>query len=96
MQIPDEFYDFCLYLHQDFDVVYGPEPQDWIKGALEHMGREQRAALRAYVNTLLTGSYNGEELQAIWRSTDAEISCRDERSLRNFLGMVRDIIDKAV
>jgi hypothetical protein len=28
MQIPDEFYDFCLYLHQDSFDVYGTDPKD--------------------------------------------------------------------
>lgn len=73
MQIPDEFYDFCLYLHQDSEHVYGPEPQDWIKGALRHIDRKCHPALRAYVDELLNGNYTGKELQDIWHSTDAEM-----------------------
>jgi hypothetical protein len=93
MQIPEEFYDFCLYLHQDSMAIYGPEPQDWINGALGHMSKERRTRLRDYVSTLLSNGYTGEELQAIWRNTDAEMSCRDERSLRNFLTMILDTIE---
>ena len=39
MQIPDEFFDFCLYLHQDSFDVYGTEPKDIAAGATKHMSK---------------------------------------------------------
>lgn len=37
IRIPQEFYDFCLYLHQDSIVVYGATVEDIIAGALRHI-----------------------------------------------------------
>jgi hypothetical protein len=96
MQIPEEFYDFCLYLHQDSMVVYGPEIQDVIAGALRHMDRASRVALRKYIDKLLTGNHSDAELQAIYRTTDAELGIRNDGGMRHFLAMVRDTIDKNI
>jgi hypothetical protein len=93
MSTPREFYDFCLYLHQDSVEIYGSDPQDWIEGALQLMQTdERRARLRAYVNELLTGEYSDAQLLEIYRNTDPEMGI--DRGLRHFFAMVRDIIDR--
>ena len=43
MQIPEEFYDFCLLLHQDSFILYGREPEDVAAGPLQYMSKEQRS-----------------------------------------------------
>jgi hypothetical protein len=91
MQIPDEFYEFCLYLHQDSFDFYGREPQDLATGALRFVPKEKHAALRAFLDHLLTGNYSDAQLQEIYRSTDADIGFRS--GLRYFLALVRDTID---
>ena len=92
MQIPDEFYDFCRYLHQDSMMVYGPNIEDVISGALEHMDTAHRSVLRKFIGHLLAGGYSDDELQAIYRTTDAEIGIRNDKGIRHFLAMVRDAI----
>ena len=92
MQIPEAFYDFCLLLHQDSFVYYGREPEDVAAGPLQYMSKEQKVALRAFLNELLTGNYSDEELQKIYRKGDADISF--SHGLRYFLGLVRDTIDR--
>ena len=92
MQIPEEFYKVCQCLHQDF-MLYGPEPRDWIVGALGNVPQGRHRIVRDFVMHLLTGPYTYEQLQAIWRDTEAEISCRDEPSLRTFLRIIVDVID---
>jgi hypothetical protein len=88
MQIPDEFYDFCLYLHQDSFEVYGRSIEEIVDGAMRHMPRDRRARLGDYVTHLLAGGYSDQELQDIYRSTDAEIGIRT--GIRQFLITVRD------
>lgn len=95
MNITEEFYDFCLYLHQDY-TLYGPKPQDWIDGALRHMDKERRSALKDYLDGLLSGDYSDAQLQEIYRSTDTELRIWDDRGVRLFLEMVRDTIDRKV
>jgi hypothetical protein len=92
MQIPDAFYDFCLLLHQDSFDLYGREPQDLAAGPLRYMSKEQKVALRGFVDHLLTANYSDAQLQEIYQRGDADISFRS--GLRYFLGLVRDTIDR--
>lgn len=93
MKIPEEFYDFCLGLHQDSSHVYGPEPEDWIKGALGLLRKENHGSLRKFLVELLSGDYSDSQLNEIYFSTDAEVSVRGPRGIREFLEMVRDTLD---
>jgi hypothetical protein len=93
MQIPDEFYDLCLYLHQDSFYVYGTDPKDIAAGAIRHMSKAQKETLGAFLDVLLTGNYSDDELQEIYRRGDPEIGFRGEE-LRYFLGLVRATIDR--
>jgi hypothetical protein len=92
MQIPEAFYDFCLLLHQDSFVLYGRELQDLAAGPLQYMSKDQKVALRAFLNHLLAGNYSDGQLQEIYRKGDADIGFRE--GLRYFLGLVRDTIDR--
>ena len=89
MQIPNAFFDLCLYLHQDSFYVYGTDPKEIAAGATKHMSNAQKQALGAFLNELLTGNYSEDELQEIYRRGDPEISFSP---LRYFLGVVRDTI----
>lgn len=92
MQIPNAFYDFCLLLHQDSFDLYGREPQDLAAGPLRYMSKEQKVALRTFVDHRLTGNYSDAQLQDIYRRGDADIGFPS--GLRYFLGLVRDTIDR--
>jgi hypothetical protein len=91
MQLPDEFVDLCLYLHQDSFYVYGNDPKDIAAGATKHMSDAQKQALAAFLDQLLTGDYSEDQLQEIYRRGDPEISILP---LRYFFGLVRDTISR--
>lgn len=93
MQPSQEFFDFCSGLHQDFEL-YGPRPEDWIDGALKFVKKGRLRALRDYVDELLNGRYSDAELQELYRSTPTELRIWEDRGVRQFLGMVRDRIDR--
>ena len=93
MQASDEFSQFCLGLHQDF-MLYGPEPQDWINGALDFVEQGRWRALRGYVDRLLTGGYSDAQLQQLYRDTASELAIWDDRGVRPFLTMLRDTINR--
>jgi len=93
MHASDEFFQFCRGLHQDF-MLYGPEPHDWIAGALDFVRKGRLPLLRAYIDGLLNGDFSDAELQRIYRSTETELAIWDDRGVREFLKMVRDVIDK--
>jgi len=56
------------------------------------MSKEQKVALRKFLDHLLTGNYSDALLQEIYRRGDADISF--PHGLRYFLGLVRDTIDR--
>ena len=91
MRVSDEFLDFCMALHQDFEL-YGPEPEDWINGALEHLHHERHTVFRDYLNELLSDSYSDEQLSEIYHSASPELGFRDSKELRQFLELARDAI----
>lgn len=93
MNIPEEFYKFCLGLHQDSVDLYGPGPQDWIKGALGFVQKERHAVLRDFLVDLLSGDYSDAQLNEIYFSTDAEVSIMGVRGVRSFLERLRDSIE---
>jgi hypothetical protein len=93
MKPSDEFFSFCTWLHQDFDL-YGPTLEDWIDGALQNISEKRLPALREYVSGLLDGGYSDAELQEIYRATPTELRIWDNRGVRPFLQMVRDRIDR--
>lgn len=95
MHIPEEFYDFCLYLHQDFEL-YGPEPQDWINGAMRHMDNASRLVLKDYLVLLLTGDYSDSQLREIISAAGTDTSFLDVRDPRQFLGLTRDMINSSL
>lgn len=94
ISIPEEFYDFCLYLHQDSFYVYGTNPEDIAAGAMKHMSKAQKQTLATFLGELLTGNYSDAQLDEIYRGTDAEIGFRE--TLRYFLTLTRDLIDRGV
>jgi hypothetical protein len=91
MQIPDEFFDFRLYLHQDSFYVYGTDPKDIAAGAIKHMSKAQQQNACGFLDELLTGNYSDDQLQEIYRRGDPEISFSP---LRCFFGLVRDTINR--
>jgi len=94
MKITNEFFNFCLALHQDYEL-YGPEPEDWIRGALENVPEERHIVLKDYLNELLSGNYSDAQLSEIYHSTSPELGFRDNRELRQFLELACDIIGKS-
>jgi hypothetical protein len=93
MQVSEEFSQFCSGLHQDLEL-YGPTPQDWVRGALDFVPRERWPALRAYLDQLLAGGYSDAQLQQVYRDTLSELAFWDDRDVRRFLTMARDTIDR--
>ena len=59
---------------------------------LQSMSKEQKVALRIFLDHLLTGNYSDEQLQEIYRRGDADIGFRS--GLRYFFELVRDTIDR--
>lgn len=93
MQIPDVFYDYCSFLHQDSFLAYGGTPEEVAAGALKAIKPARWPQLRAFIETLLTGPYSEADLMKIIRSTSADITPRGPDGARKFLVFLRYLID---
>jgi hypothetical protein len=93
MQIPDVFYDYCSFLHQDSFLVYGRTPEEVTAGALKAIKPERWPQLRGFIEELLTGPYSEADLMKIIRSTYADITPRGPDGARKFLVFLRYLID---
>jgi hypothetical protein len=86
------FFTFCKGLHQDFEL-YGSEPEDWIRGALNLVPMDARPELRTFLDRILNSTYSDDDLWDLYRRTWAEISFRPPSGLRWFLTLARDVMD---
>jgi hypothetical protein len=93
MEIPEVFYDYCAFLHQDSFLVYGPTPEEVAAGALRVIKRERWPQLRAFIEELLAGPYSEADLMKIIRGTYADITPRGPDGARKFLTFLRYLID---
>ena len=93
MEIPEVFYDYCAFLHQDSFLVYGHTPEEVAAGALKAVNRERWPQLRAFVEELLSGPYSEADLIKLIRSTYADITPRGPDGTRKFLTFLRYLID---
>jgi len=96
MQISDEFAKLCAWFDQDCD--YGHETMEQIiEAALSNanLSVAQRNVVRAYLDDLLSGKYNDQQLERIWRKSGAGVSILtdQEGNPANFLRMIRSAID---
>jgi len=96
MQTPEEFVKLCGWFHQD--CLYGHETgEQVIEESLSsaNLSVAQRNVVRDYIDELVSGKYNDEELHRIWRKSGAGISITSGREGDSaiFLRMVRSAID---
>jgi hypothetical protein len=77
--------------HQDFFRFAGPEED--IIGALGILDGRGRAALRVFLDDLLSRSLDAGALQRLWWASPAEIVLTDPQQISAMLQMIRTLID---
>ncbi len=92
IDIPEEFYVFGQWMHQDVMELAGPLPEDWILYALGHVNSGGQPKLLAFLDSLLDANLSEHELMRIYRSTDADVSPRGEDGARKFFCFMRDAL----
>jgi len=96
MQTPQEFVTLSRWFHQDFD--WGHETgEQAVEAAISNanLSVAQLNVVSAYLDELLSGKYNDEELERIWRKAGAEISIltEEEGNAAGFFRGLRSMID---
>lgn len=73
MKIPAEFDQFTKWFFQGLNKAF-PDPEAFIQKQANKLDPEARMVIRNFLDELLSGKYSEEELDAIWRSTSADMS----------------------
>ena len=92
--IPPEFYEFASDYALDAIEINGGEGLDdmikLIDNAIQyHNSPNKRAALHNFFNRLLEENVSNEELQRLWRGSNARLAY-DTQSYHDFFAAIRD------
>lgn len=91
---PEEFRKVCRNLVQDLDLV-ASTPQELMQVAMLGVEPQERPAIKAFLDELLSGQYSDDQLKEIWWSMPSDIVFHEGRGVVTFLEMLRDEIEKA-
>ena len=86
-----ELYTFGVTLNQDFPL-YGPRPEDWIRGALVDMLPVDRRALKRQIDGWLAAGVSNADLEVMYRQTPSDMYVKGNMS--RFFRMIRDTIEE--
>jgi hypothetical protein len=92
MAVPDGFKNVCREFHQDWNLEY-QSIEDAVASALDTLSEKDVAVVKSFLDELLSGRYDTDELQRIWWETPADIYFPEEGIFR-FLRLMRDLIEK--
>lgn len=92
MQIPREFHDLAVRMHQDIDLVLSLETEG-IQGLIEYLvegtGERQRQGAAAFIDLLLSSKLTNQELVTAWIEAGADCSV-EKGHIVPFLEQLRD------
>jgi len=72
MDIPREFKDVCAQFHEGIHL-HCDSIEDMVRIALRLVDRRQGEVAMAFLDELLSGRYDADQLQDVWHSTSADI-----------------------
>jgi hypothetical protein len=88
--IPEEFNTIVEFLVPDIQYLY-PNVEDLFDTRLQEMTTAQRNIVKNYLDELLSGKYQEEDLRVMWRASEARLLpfWGDEGSCAEFLKIMR-------
>jgi hypothetical protein len=90
---PEEFKKVCRNLVQDLDLV-ASTPQELMLVAMLGVEPQERPAIKAFIDELLSGCYSDDQLKDIWWSMPSDIVFHEGKGVVTFLRMLRDEVEK--
>jgi hypothetical protein len=91
--IPEEFKKACRNLGQD--LAYEKPTQELMAQiALMGIERHERPVIKAFLDDLLSGRYDTDQLKELWWSTPADVYFHEVRDLLAFLKLMRSMVEK--
>jgi hypothetical protein len=94
MQVPAEFRHLAHCFHQDIMLTLGPTTEEGlVTHLLGFLQQSDQLVVKHFLTELLERNPSGAELQEIWQAAGPDWDFPDDRGLRKFLTMVRDMIE---
>jgi hypothetical protein len=90
---PEEFKKVCRNLTQDLDLVVST-PEQLMQLALLGIEPQERPAIKAFLDELLSGRFTDDQLKEIWWSMPADIVFHEGKAVVTFLTMLRNEVSK--
>jgi hypothetical protein len=91
MDAPEEFKKVCRNLVQGLEVS---SAQELVQIALLEVESQERPAIKAFLNELLSGRYSDDQLRDIWWSMPSDVVFHEGKDVATFLKMLRDEVQK--
>jgi hypothetical protein len=91
---PEEFKKVCRNLVQGLDLVVST-PEQLMQVAMLGIEPQERPAIKAFLDELLSGRYSDDQLKDIWWSMPSDIVFYEGKGVVAFLEMLRDEAAKA-
>ena len=91
MLVPPEFQNLSAYFHQDMMLI-NPSFDAGVAVAIAAQDDASRVIVRDFLDELLSGRHDDEEIDQVWRKSRAHIGFTNTRELIIVLGLIRDMI----
>jgi hypothetical protein len=96
MEIPQQFRDIAIQMHQDIDLVLPAETDrhSFVAYLVRGAAEPQRQVAAQFIDTLLSSGLSQQELVAIWAKAGADWYL-SESDIKQFLEQLRDALRPA-
>jgi hypothetical protein len=91
MLVPVEFQKLCCFFDQDMMLIHR-SLEAAIAYALDALNADERVVVRDFLDELLSGHHNDEEIDQVWQESRAQIGFTNARELIIVLGLIREMI----
>ena len=94
MHIPPEFHQLAIAFYPGSrDEVGDPSLEAWIEWVVREFGVDKdKQVIMAFLNELLDGEHDDDEIQLVWDRTSPSVQFSPPRGTRLFLELVRERI----
>lgn len=99
VKIPEEFNEICDSFYQGIMLHY-PTFEAQLEMVLAERSRRHLEIAKAFLDELLSGKYDSEQLNVIWSMTSANVAIRDgtdksaEPGIVYFLRLFRSMVEQ--
>jgi hypothetical protein len=92
MDVPVEF-KYLKSCFWDGSHLEAENERDWVSRALKMSTPQEQKVIKKFLDELLAGNPNAEELQFVWRSGSGVYGLHDDQ-IHHFFALIRELIEE--